>query len=658
MKSYNVRELIGWSKDQIMMLPDGPIEITFDDGVLTTNARRTILSWFFWEFFRMDAAVPVKLRHHLGSARFTKKTQLKLLSDCVWDSINFRRKTQHVEQVYLEALFNTAYKVVNHIYNFNAGLLEPYVVTIDADDVIDVLDHPEIARINREVRACYESIADSHHQVLKVLKDETELPLNRIGESIRCGLVSEGQVLQCISPIGLRTAVDSSVYPVPVITNFSEGLVLLHDSMIESRSASKSLLYQKGPLQQVQYFNRELQLEACVVLNLHHNCDCGTKKTVPYFIKTPKYLDEMHGKWYYDERGELKMITPKDRHLVGKTVNMRSVRTCEHPDEQGVCSTCFGEISWSIPANSNIGHVSVVEICEKITQIVLSTKHLDSGVKVEDFVIQTGEEKYLEFGERDNLLRLRRNLKGRRPVLRFPAANAPNIAQIDITPDVNTLNPEVIANLTMVHIKTVPRDNVYIEETLTVSMGSRTSNFTLEFLSYLKSHTPRMGDGNMYEVDLEDWDFTLPVFRLPMKHRSMLEFKTDVERFIKATSPSQNQVRGTKSHNKRCGRKTDEQDFANVLAEFHSLVGSKLSINLVHMEVVLYSTMVRSSSQGDYRLPKPWHDAEFAAYADLMNMRSLAPVMAHQKQVDALTSVSSFLNTQRPVSPLDAILRG
>lgn len=40
-KSYKARELLGFSSDAIWNLPDGPMKLEFDDGVIETTTRKS-----------------------------------------------------------------------------------------------------------------------------------------------------------------------------------------------------------------------------------------------------------------------------------------------------------------------------------------------------------------------------------------------------------------------------------------------------------------------------------------------------------------------------------------------------------------------------------------------------------------------------------------
>ena len=151
---------------------------------------------------------------------------------------------------------------------------------------------------------------------------------------------------------------------------------------------------------------------------------------------------------------------------------------------------------------------------------------------------------------------------------------------------------------------------------------------------------------NEYEIDLAGWDPAKPLLQLPNKHRNMLEYKNTVENFIKAHN----------EYERRLNKQLSDQDISEALVEFVDIVGAKLTINIVHLETTLYSTMIRAAAQEDYRLPKPYTPREFGKYADIMSRRSLAPAMAYQGHRRVLYDIENFMATERPSSPMDPIL--
>lgn len=662
MRKFHVRELLFYSLDQIFALPDEDLEIEFDDGsALVASARSTILSWHGWHYFRIDPTVVITSDHHFGATIISKNAELNFLGRCQRTlAKHFEAKKTLTIEV-MEELERLTYHLQNMIYNNFTNELEEYVTTLSALDILEVVDHPVVKKVNEETKPTQESLARGRVVITKLLaKTHDELPNNRYVRQIRIGGVDVKQAVQIIAPIGYRTEISSDIFPDPIMTGFAQGLKRLYDIAIESRSASKALMFTKAPLADTQYFNREMQLMTCAVMNLHHGEDCGSTITVPFHV-TGNSLDILDGKYHRLESGELELITAHSEHLVGKVVQLRSPMTCQHADPQGVCGTCVGELQWSIPSRTNLGHACVVELCEKISQLVLSVKHVDSSSSAEEVVIDTTSAAVVERGLEPNEINLRGFLKSKRPRLQFSRHFAYGLGMLSRTPQAEW------SNLSIWDISAMSEVIVVLENKLgevmhpaSVSMGSRLGSFTLPFLAFLgHSDVRAIGNGDLYEVDLTGWDFDKPVWQLPLRHRNMIEFKQDIEEFIKCGGKNSKKNTHHK-YTERLGVEITSELMGDVLKQFHELVSSKLKINIVHLEVTLLATMVRQSSrlEPDYRLPRGGVGGYFGSYNDLIAYRSLAPAMAYESQRAHFINMDSFSDIPRPTSPLDPIMMG
>lgn len=644
---YNAKELMFRSLNEILTLPDCDITVVFDDGEVRASTRSTILSWFNWRFWAEFAPdCPLDMEQHLGNAPASKGKELDLLSTAYKKTFRYAYARDRSVDITKWWLFG--YALQNEIHNFVSKDLGEWVVSLSAEDYVECLDHPEISKINAEMQPNKHSIKQGYSKIISILKDPTELKGNRIADQTRDGLTSDGQTLQILSKRGFLTDVGSKLFEHPVMENYAEGITTLSGSYRESFSAAKALFSTKAPLAATQYFNRQMQLQTGVLMNLHHGCDCGTKHTVPFHVG-PGDLKVLNGKHYLLDDEALGTITPSSRHLIGTVVQLRSPFGCLHEDPSGICATCMGEMAFAIPGRKYrtvIGHVSVVEICEKISQIVLSTKHLDASATVDDFYIEPIDRKYLELGDTGNSLRLKSWVQSHRPKLLFSVETAKHIALVEKTENVRTLDIETVGSfqdLTLVY----ERNGESCMQGLNTSMGSRWGSFTHEFLDYLKRHQYTRQDEHYYVVDLTEWDFSQTLLELPLKHTNMLEYKNEIEWFIK----------GEKTNAKRLYRPVTYDDIGAALREFHDLISSKLSINICHLENVLFSTMIRSSAEDNWWLPKGNTEREFAGFKDLIARRSLAPALAFQEQRKLLKDHRTYMVPSRPPSPMDPILR-
>lgn len=658
MLSLNVRDLVNYSVDQIWSLPDEDLEIHFEDGgALVSSARATIFSWYAWAFFRIDPTLKIGSDYHFGNSIISKGKQLNFLGKCQGALASHLRSKGELTIEIMEELWRLTYYLQNLIYNDFTTRLEEYVTTLSALDILEIVDHKEIAEINANTTPVEESLTKNRLKIVEILaKRHDELPTNRMARQIRIGGVDAKQAVQMVAPIGFRTEISSDIFPIPVMSSFSGGLKSLYELAVESRSASKALMFTKAPLADTQYFNRSMQLLACSVMRLHHGEDCGTTVTVPFHV-TKASLRILAGKFHRLEDGTLEVIGERSDHLVGTVVQLRSPLTCNHRDQSGVCGTCFGELQWSIAVGTNLGHACVVEICEKISQLVLSVKHIDSSSSAEEVVIDAASDALIERGLKPNEIKLRSHLRTKHPRLHFARNGAHGLAMLGRT-DWSTLS---IWDISAMDEVCVVIDNRLGEQfhPVTVSMGSRLGSFTIEFLQYIaEKGIKALPGGEKYEVDISDWDFQKEVWRLPLRHRNMIEYKNEVEEFVKCGG--KNSKKGQhKAFLERLGVPVTPVLMGDVLRQFNELISSKLFINIAHLEVTLLATMARSTNQDspDYRLPRNGDEAYFASYNDLIANRSLAPAMAWESQKTHFISSNSFNQANRPESPLDPIMR-
>ena len=78
-----------------------------------------------------------------------------------------------------------------------------------------------------------------------------------------------------------------------------------------------------------------------------------------------------------EARAEAELLMSVEKHIRSPRFG-GPIIGCIHEDPQGVCSTCYGRLSYSIPYGSNIGQTSAATAGEIITSAVLATKHTDA----------------------------------------------------------------------------------------------------------------------------------------------------------------------------------------------------------------------------------------------------------------------------------------
>jgi len=560
MKRFEARLLLNYTTEQLHDILSDVFILVFEDGELVTNAQATLYSSYAWNFHRMYPLTPLLVSHHINTIvkenRLGSETHLTLLGNVMWSvydhytSLNqpliaqvFKyvrnqdgkkvliTEPQEVsEPQFREHLSEMVYKTTNVIYNDLSYRCEADIVSLDITDFLEVSMHPAVQEANDTVEPTQSSIDKTYGVIRTVLLSGKHLPDNALSKASRSKLVSMPQVEQCIGPRGFLTDTDSNIFPKPILRGFFRGLREFHDILIESRSAAKSLIFSKTPLQQAEYFSRRLQLMSQIVRNLHPG-DCGSTRYLLWNVRSPQAensqmnrngdLKQLVGKVYMDDDGKLKVIKAHHTHLIGRTLKLRMAVHCAHPDPYGICSTCFGELSLSVPERTNIGQMCCTSLAQKSSQNVLSVKHLDGSSVVDGIILEQNERAYVKVAPDDSSYLLADELKDKTVRLVIRQDQAPNITDINIAANVEDLDITRVSELAEIGIHALQPDGTWYPTRIQVNLGRRLSSMTYALLGHIKKVGLGVDINQNYTVDMTGYDWDKPILTLPLKHFNM-----------------------------------------------------------------------------------------------------------------------------------------
>lgn len=649
------RKLLSFTPDQLKDILTGVFELEFYDGqVIQTDYKQTIYTRYFWDLFTQYPQTPITAKHHvlhiMGKDRLSSKTHILLLQECRNSVI----KSYGYSVQLADNLSKLIYQITNKLYNTLSTELAEYSTSVDILDFIEIIDEPTIKQTVDNALPTEKGIQDSYNKVLKVLKDEKVLTNNAIAEAVKAKLVNDKQVLQCVAHRGFLTDMDSVVFPKPIMRGYVKGLRSAYDSFIESRSASKALFFSKEPLEDTEYFSRKLQILCQTVKNLHHG-DCGSTIYMTWHIKGPvieygetKYsgdLPRLIGKTYLDEStNTLKEISKEDKHLVGTYVRLRSILGCMHPDPNGVCSTCFGGLSRSVPENTNLGQYCSSSTMEPIAQNVLSTKHYDGSSVVDAIVIEANGVEFLTTNRAANAYMFKESVFKRYDTayLIVDPTEAHNLTDITMVDAVEDLTITRVSEINTIGIKTSIKDAVNTS-VINVAVKNRKASFTHQFLAFLKENGWQLDEKGNHVIDMSIWDFNEPFLVLPQKQESMADYAADISTMIES---SVQQI-------------YDREKPAtpmNTLTDLFDLINMKIGVNLAAIEIILYAALITDFTENDYRLPKPWTKSEMGVLKLTVVSRSLSGAMAYNSHAATIYSPASYSFKNRPSHPMDVFI--
>ena len=654
MGCFVARDLLALPEDDLWKIPDDEFHtLVCADGELEIVGADLINTVYLWYPLLDYPDAPILKKYvHTTEMEFTGGSNLTILNGLLWGVHG-----HYSERVDPEMLALAAIRTMNRWYNVITVRRAASVTTMSILDVLEVMDHPDIKKANAEVQPNRHSIEEVTYKIIEdTLKDPKQLSLNPISLGIRCGTQKIDQCKQCFGPRGYVTDINSDIFEEPILKGYVEGIWDLYGSMIESRSGTKALAFNKELLRNTEYFNRKTQLIAQYVKGLAEG-DCGST----HYLDVPimkGLLKQMAGKYYLDpETGKLDWLRGNEEHLVGKTVKLRGVMSCVHPGSGIICTTCYGRLSYSVPRDTNIGQVSAVQVGDKITSSVLSTKHTDVTSRVDRLQLSKVEGEYLRYGKQEEALYLRTELDNRHVRLVVDRNEAQNLADILMLKDLSGYPVENATELTQIHVQVETAEGT-VSDILTVSLYNRKSSLTIEVLEYLRKKKWEYDSRGNIIIDLDNFDTKLPILILPNKHVNMYEVMKRIRSFLH--SGSDDGAKSTLDPLEYSGKiyLKNFKDPVTGLMVFANMLNEKLKINFVHCEVLVYAMMVRSAVNRDYRLPKPGVSGVFEKYNRLMLNRSLSGAMAFEKQHEPFNNPACYMTLERNDHPYDTVLMG
>ena len=209
-------------------------------------------------------------------------------------------------------------------------------------------------------------------ELMNILKT-TENPLKATllsGNNIKAK-----QLIEYFIAVGYKSTVDGKTIPVPISSNFCKGIKTIPEFYVESNSAVKALLANALKMGESGAWQKQM-MSLCAGIRMDEKVkDCNSIKPVKLIVKSQKYLDMLDGRYRIGFKGRRIPISSNDKHLIGKTILVKSPITCGCEPGR-ICQTCYGKLS-KINGHTGIGALGTVKVTNPISQNVLSTKHLN-----------------------------------------------------------------------------------------------------------------------------------------------------------------------------------------------------------------------------------------------------------------------------------------
>lgn len=657
MKILPVRELFKVTPFELVSGLRSDLVIRFEDNVdVEMTYREVQLLRFVIDIFLVAPDIKIESRHcfknFYSNGILTAKTINKVFEVVLEDATNFYVRSTNNRR-YLEKLYQQMYVIMNNIYNGIIFDALDYVNSIHIFDLLEVQMDNRLLDSMREVdkKKTVQSVNKTYEVLDDILRNKPELKENIISKGYIAGTMNANQIKQLLASRGYVTEINSHIFKYPIASSFTLGLSNIYDLAIESRAGAKALHLSNRAVQESEYFARELQLLTMIVEKLVDG-DCGNKDYIEWLVRDKSVtgkcdLDNLLGKYYYNpDTKQEEVITPKHKYLDGKTILLRSSINCKLNNPRHICTKCFGDLSYTIPVHSNIGHFSATEITQKLTQSILSTKHLATSASSGESSLS--EEAKQFFGMRENVYMFKSNLINKskyRLQVMIDQFSGFGIKDLRKGFDIHKLNPTRVTRISDIAVMVVDKENgeVIKQVAIPIMCNRRYGYFPYEFLEFIVENGYSLDNYDRYIIDVTDFDIKKPFIVMPEVEYNFIDLLKNIKSLLRKIEI----IKGVKSYDTPEG----------LLQKAFDMINTKLDVNIALIEVVIYAFTVKSLKDNDFRLGRNSEDRQLMGSKNLIANRSLGATYDWQEVVDVILSPKSYYGKNNISHPLDIMIK-
>ena len=610
----------------------GKVTLALADGKIMCARRQMFLNLFWWPVLT-QFNVPICKRHFIRRTPLTNDSLTE-----AWNKYFDEIATLYPQRV--SELVDAFWNVLQKLYVFTYTSLNAYTCTIDIMDIAEMMHTPRMQEIlaSKEkitiemgTNAIEKYIDSNSKEIMNLMGTKGALDNEAFYPYQQLKQLNKFQIPQTMYAFGVRTDISDAIISKPVIGSAIDGLRDAQEYAIESLSAKKSIFYNKMNVPDSQYHGRKQHLAASSVEHIYPG-DCGSTVYVDFNV-TEVNAPNIVGK-YIVEGGKLVVLTKDNvKNYINTTIHMRSPMTCRYRD--GVCEVCGGKIISNLDKKMNIGIIAAIQVIEPTTQKILSAKHL---IKTNSIVYELPDvtNKVLLCATATDI-RWRPEVAANLDALWMGVPLKSFSGQIE---DVNSLRSD--KEIHEERFSAVPyfilrNDKTEVAKVYPLDIGNgRLPFFSKEMLLHIRDNFLDMKTDDVLRwIPLKN-TARFPIFKTVVVNDNMQTFVKNVQSFLGS------KIAGYSS----CSQ---------VLQHFSDIVYSKVSANIVMIEVLLKAYEVVSTI--DYAIPlvEDPNAVKFQSTAKILCFRHVGVELAFEGLKRYLMNPSSYLVTKGR-SPFDLMV--
>lgn len=593
----------------------GVCKVEFADGSVTMPVRPMMLQLPIWEIYR-KLGKPVKQKQlFFTGPPFNEEVYSKVLHQVYTECFE-----AEFGEEYFSDLKDGLWYTINNLDDFGNHELGEYVCGLSILDLATIRQHPKIKEIAdvdiREelgVMHIKSVLAKGEKDLYRALGTENFIEDNALYPFISVKALKSSQLFQVMATYGLRTEINDRVIKRPVYGSSLEGLQDVYDFVLENLSARKNVYYAHDAIRLSQYFNREMSL-ICSVLEHLYAGNCNHEVLLP-FVFDETYIDKCYGKYFIlpddPERKVRVLMEYNASEYVNKEVEMYSILTCGHTN--GICEHCMGLLARNYTKGINIGITSSSNLISVISQLILSTKHVDSAVPTVYQVPEPANE-WFHVGKNG---------------IKFTTFGAKLMDRMELGFFFHEINCTT-GDLQHIHEKMDVPENKYSEIHSILLKDTKTNviievqmdkdgmvpYLTTDFLVYMKNHMQNgiKLDKEVIWVPLTDMiKSPIPIMRSTVYNNSMMVFVNHVVNIFKRDHLSK------------------YKNASKALIDLSKIIFDKVTdVNLVQLEVLIRAHMVTSPTNMSIPIVTDVDNVYFRKTKQVIANRTISGQLVHE----------------------------
>lgn len=651
-RTIDIKKLLYKDKFEVYDRLKSSGSIIFDDGVsVEYNSHEIKLIRFLLEpvvkmkiFESVYLPSTLNIRSMYSNGIYTNKTIDMFITALTETLVRSYIEVNNISKKILVNFYKKCYEAVDDIYNYIVYDNLEYVTDINIMDFIAIQDDPDLmeAMMLAKIEKSQEAVANTYTVLDKVMRKK-EFSNNPIAEGYIAGTMNPNQLKQMLGARGFVTEINNHIFNVPVTNSFVQGMDNIYEFAIETRSGAKALYLTVVAVEKAEYLARELQLVTTIVERIQEG-DCGSHDYLNWYVRTPEEnngnsdINKLLGKYYLDEEtNTLKSIRKGDKHLEGKTLKLRHVMGCKLSNPRHICQKCFGEMGYNLFNHNNTGYISTTHSSHKVTQNLISTKHLTQSAKAEGLVLSEEVSKY--YITKSNQYYFRANVnftKGSHKLIleQSELYGLKEMSSGSLEPE--KINPTRMSRLKIVFMEVNTKNNKDMVE-IQLQNKSSFGVFTKEAIRYIMENEYELDSYDRIIIDLENWNTKDPMFYTPEIEFSYLDLANEIKSMFKAMK--------------------DDETPESLLQKFFDTVNTRLSINLSLLEVVIYGFTVYDFEKGDFRLARQSPNPAVRRLDNIIVNRSLGVSYGWERLLNIIFNPKVYYGKNNTGTPMDIIIK-